>query len=462
MEVMAPPSTTHYKRPHRLSLLKALIALVLFFSAQPGITYSVQTHEQLIDLTWRHSIRPLLLSRYPNLTPAQLRDAHAYAYGGCAIQDLGYYPFGNQLFSDLTHYVRSGDFVVALLRNARNAYELAFAIGALSHYIADSIGHSEAVNTAVPLEFPALARRYGPVVTYADGKHAHVRTEFAFDINEIVKHRFAPSRYLEHVGLKVPQPLLERAFFETYGLDMRQALRFKKPVINGYRFGVRSFIPRFAYAEALLHRNSFPPDTPGEPFERLKADLAQADFENGWSAYRRSPGIGTHLLAGLIFILPKVGVISNLAIRGPNVQTEEKYVDSLNHSADALRHALSHFSAVTTALPNRDLDTGAPVKPGGYPLTDQTYAKLLALLTDKQANSPTQVLPLGLKEDVLAYYADPNSPISTRKNPKQWAKVQTQLALLTAREASPNPVFTPGPDPDPDPASSPPGPSPTH
>jgi Zinc dependent phospholipase C len=463
MEVIAPSSTTNSKRPRGRSLRQALIALILFFSARLGVTYSVQTHEQLIDLTWQHSIRPLLLSRYPNLTPAQLRDAHAYAYGGCAIQDLGYYPFGNQLFSDLTHYVRSGDFVVALLRNARTANELAFAIGALSHYIADSIGHSEAVNTAVPLEFPALARRYGPVVTYADGRHAHIRTEFAFDINEIVKHRFAPSRYLEQVGLRVPQPLLERAFFETYGLDMRRALRFRKPVIKGYRFGVRSFIPRVAYAEALLHQNGFPPDTPGEPFERLKADFARADFENHWSSYRRSPGIGAHLLAGLIFILPKIGVISNLAIRGPSVQTEEKYVDSLNHSAEALRGALAHFSGVTTALPNRDLDTGAPVKPGGYPLTDQTYARLLALLTDQQANSPTQVLPLGLKEDVLAYYADPNSPISTKRNPKQWAKVRTQLALLAAREASPNPVFTPGPDPEPDPApaSSQPGPSPT-
>jgi hypothetical protein len=447
----APASAANDKRPRRLAL-QALTVLVLCFSAQSGVTYSVQTHEQLIDLTWRHSIRPLLLSRYPNLTPVELRNAHAYAYGGCAIQDLGYYPFGNQLFSDLTHYVRSGDFVVALFRNAKDANELAFAIGALSHYIADNIGHADAINLAVPVEFPSLAQKYGPVVTYADGKHAHVRTEFAFDINEIVKSRFAPAKYLERVGLKVPQPLLERAFFETYGLDMRRALRFKRPVITGYRFGVRSFIPRVAYAEALLHKHSFPPDTPGEPFERLEADLAQADAENDWSTYRRGPGIGTHLLAGLIFILPKVGVLSNLAIRGPRVQTEEKYVDSFNRSADVLRRALTHFSTVTDALPNRDLDTGARVKPGGYPLTDQTYAKLLALLTDNHSNGPTPVLPLGLKEDVLAYYADPSSPISTKNNPRQWAKIQTQLAILTARQASPNPVFVPGPDPDPDPS----------
>ena len=445
-------------RKSRRSPLAVLLLLTIVGIPRTAEPYSLQTHEQLIDLTWNHSIRPLLLSRYPNLTPAQLQEAHAYAYGGCAIQDLGYYPFGNSLFSDLTHYVRSGDFVLALFRNSHNANELAFSIGALSHYLSDNIGHSEAVNTAVALEFPKLSRQFGTAVPYADGPHQHVRTEFAFDINEIAKHRFAPARYLEHVGLKVPQPLLEKAFFDTYGLDMRRALRFRRPVIKGYRFGVRSFIPRFAYAETLLHRNSFPPDTPGEALDTLKADLAHAESENKWAAYRRSAGLGTHLLAGLIFILPKVGVISDLAIKGPTVQTEDKYVDSLNRSAAALREALRHFSTVTTSLPNRDLDTGSRVRPGGYILTDQTYARLLDMLTRQQAKDPKWIIPTGLKEDVLWYYSDPNAPIATRKNLKQWDKVQSELTQLNAMKSSPNPVFIPGPDPEED---SDPNPAPT-
>jgi hypothetical protein len=442
--------TIFHSKQTRGTVVKVLALVVLFLSARTGVTYSVQTHEQLIDLTWKSSIRPLLVSRYPKLTEAQIREAHAYAYGGCAIQDLGYYPFGKTLFSDLTHYVRSGDFIVALLRDASTADELAFAVGALSHYIGDNIGHSQVVNVSVALEFPSLAKKYGPVVTYAESEHAHVRTEFAFDIDEISKHRFAPLKYLDHVGLKVPQPMLERAFFETYGLDMRQTLGFRRPVVKGYRFGVRAFLPRIAYAEALLHKNGFPPDTQNAAADRLRADLLQASQDNDWEPYRRTPGIGTHMLAGLIFILPKVGALSSLSIKGPTDDTQAKYIDSVNRSAATLRGALNHFSAISSALPNRDLDTGNEIRPGSYVLTDQTYAKLLALLTEKRKGQP-QVLPLGLKDNVLAYYADPASPISTKKNAKKWAKVQVELAQLATLKASPNPVFIPGADPEPAP-----------
>src|SRR5579871_397452 len=186
----------------RVVLLLLLILLVP--SHRQAAAYSLLTHEQLIDLTWQDSIVPLLLSQYPNLTPAQLNEARAYAYGGCVIQDIGYYPFGEEGLSLLTHYVRSGDFVVSLLRNAQNADELAFAVGALSHYIGDAIGHSVATNRAVPVEFPKLGEKYGPTVNYAEGKNQHIQTEFAFDIDEIAHHRFAPLSFLRHVGLKVP------------------------------------------------------------------------------------------------------------------------------------------------------------------------------------------------------------------------------------------------------------------
>ena len=189
-----------------------------FWGQQHAAAYSLLTHEQIIDLTWQDSIVPLLKSNYPNLTPAELNNARAYAYGGCVIQDMGYYPFGDAFFSDLTHYVRSGDFVLSLFRNAKNANELAFAVGALSHYIGDSYGHSEATNRAVALQFPKLAARYGASVNYAEGKHQHVHVEFAFDIDQITKHHLAPLGYLRHIGIKVPVHQLALAFYETYGL----------------------------------------------------------------------------------------------------------------------------------------------------------------------------------------------------------------------------------------------------
>jgi hypothetical protein len=427
---------------HLRDLSFKTLALVIFLLivSQTGHPYSVQTHEQLIDLTWKQSIRPLLLKRFPNLTEAQIREAHAYAYGGCAIQDLGYYPFGKAFFSDLTHYVRPGDFVLSLIRNAHTADELAFAIGALSHYIGDTIGHSQAINEAVAIEFPKLLKKYGPVVTYEEGEHPHVRTEFAFDVNEISKRRFAPSAYLRHVGLEIPGPLLRRAFFQTYGLDLSKIVGRKRPVMRGYRFSIRRFLPRIAYAEVILHRNSFPADTPGPDFDKLTKDLAQSDFENGWDQYRKKAGIGTYMLAGIIYILPRIGPLSDAAIRGPQPHTQELYVQSLNHSTESLRHILAHFDTVSSLVPNRDLDTGAKVKPGAYRLTDETYAKLLGVIT----STPAQPVPSGLKRNITDYYADPNAPIYTKKDPQKWAQVQAELKLLrtmpTTQEPPPDPI----------------------
>jgi hypothetical protein len=440
----------------------------------------VLTHEQLIDLTWNTSIVPLLLSRYPTLTPAELEHARAYAYGGCVIQDIGYYPFGDKNFSDLTHYVRSGDFVVNLFRNAGNADELAFAIGALSHYIGDSVGHSQATNLAVPVEFPKLRRRYGNVVSYAEGEHQHVQTEFAFDIDEIANHRFAPVNYLRHVGLEVPTRQLALAFYQTYGLreDFTQT-RHHRVNVSGYRWAVHRFIPRVAYATTLLHRHHEPADVSSDPdVQRLIAEVKAVEQQNHWDEYRKHAGLLTYTLAGVIFIVPKFGPLKLTAVRGPTSQTELDYVHSVIRSTDALNHALRRFTpppstrpsaqqaaaADTHALPpptdplpakpgssqavprgsvdpqhpllNRDLDTGNPVKPAGYPLTDQTYAYLLHHL----AQTPTVPVPPGVKEDILAYYADLSLPFATRKDPAAWAAVQQDLATLRTMPTSQRPV----------------------
>src|SRR5258705_12279508 len=101
------------------SPLKIILLMVLTLSCANSNAYSVLTHEELIDLAWNDSIRPLLLARFPGATDHQLVVAHSYAYGGCAVQDMGYYPFGKRFFSNLTHYVRTGDFVSWMLRNAR-------------------------------------------------------------------------------------------------------------------------------------------------------------------------------------------------------------------------------------------------------------------------------------------------------------------------------------------------------
>jgi hypothetical protein len=463
-------------------LYRLLLALLLCaLAATPARAYSVLTHEQLIDLTWQSSIVPLLLSRYPSLTPAQLEHARAYAYGGCVIQDIGYYPFGDTFFSDLTHYVRSGDFVVNLFRNAGNADELAFAVGALSHYIGDTVGHSEATNRAVPVEFPKLRAKYGSRVNYAEGEHQHVQTEFAFDINEIAHGRLAPVHYLKHVGLELPTRQLALAFYQTYGLreDFTDS-RHHRINVGGYRFAVHSFIPHIAYAVTLLHRKHEPADPTNDPdLQRLTREVKAVAVANNWAAYRRHAGIGTYALAGLIYIIPKVGPLKLAAVKGPTPQTEADYVRSVLTSTDELHYALRRFtpppavrsSAALAAasdkhsdpapsaepvpvrhgafqiiprqsrdprhpLPNRDLDTGQTVQPAGYRLTDATYATLLHRL----AATPTIPVPPGVKRDILAYYANLNLNFATKKNPAAWATLQQDLAVFQTIATNPDPI----------------------
>jgi hypothetical protein len=438
----------------------ALALVALSCTAPPARGYALLTHEQLIDLTWRDSIVPFLLSRYPNLTPADLDRARAYAYGGCVIQDIGYYPFGDRAFSNLTHYVRSGDFVANLLRDATNADELAFAVGALAHYIGDSTGHPEATNLAVPKEFPKLRAKYGAVVNYAEGKHQHVQTEFAFDIDEIAHHRVAPLGYLRHIGLKVPVRLVGLAFYQTYGLTDfagRRAHRFK---VSEYRWALRVFIPRIAYAVTVLHRSHEPadPDTPDA--REIEKESAAINAQNHWDAYRRKAGVETYMLAGVLFVLPKVGPLALVAVKGPTPSTEADYVHSVVQSTAALRATLARFTPVakrgtlpagvtqlapTTVfdpnqpLPNRDLDTGNMVQPGGYRLTDSTYADLLHRITEQ----PAQPIPPGIKTDIEAYYADGNAPIATKRDQKKWAQVQADLKTLATMPTSTAPAPIP-------------------
>ncbi len=440
--------------------VRHLTLLLLLFVPwqQPAPAYALLTHQHLIDLTWQDAIVPMLLSRYPHLTPAQLDMAKSYAYGGCVIQDIGNYPFGDEFFSDLTHYVRTGDFVLALFRNAHDANELAFAVGALTHYVGDSFGHSQATNRAVALQFPKLEARYGHSVNYAEGKHQHVQTEFAFDIDQIAHHRLAPLEYLRGIGINIPVHQLALAFYETYGITSDFSGAGHTINVRAYRMTTRKLIPRVAYALTEIHRNHEVAEPDTADARMIENQAAAVAVEDNWAAYRRKAGFETHLIAFLIRIVPKVGPLAMTAIKGPTAAAEADYMHSLVSSTSMIRNRLYLFTPVAdrrpppagvtgTPLPaqsedprhplvNRDLDTGLPVKPGGYRLTDATYAKLLQRLTA----DPQQPIPPGIKRDVQAYYADPNAPIVTKKNPKAWQKVQDDLKTLAAMPTSDEPV----------------------
>jgi hypothetical protein len=422
----------------RLSCAAAVVLLLamLAMSLKDGAAYSVLTHQAIIDLSWKDAIRPLLLSRYPRTKESALQEAHAYAYGGCAIQDAGYYPFSRQFFSDLTHYVRTGDFVESLLRNARNVNEYAFALGALSHYVGDSVGHADAISPATAVEYPKLAEKYGRVVTFEDAPRQYVATEFSFDVDELSRRRFAPIEYQGFVGLRVPRRLLEQAFFETYGLSLTGVMgKTGKAAIQSYRGSIRSSIPVFAQAEVVLHHKDFPKDDPAS-FEKIEPYLGHAPYLPDWAHAYRGPDFGEHVLAQVIRILPPVGAVKYVKIRGPRSETEEMYYSSLDRTLTLYERRidlLRLMPAMPLGLPNRDLDTGDWTKPGAYRMTDRTYARLLREITEKQKFP----VPPGLKQDILNYYAVPHAPITTKRDHDQWKRVQKDLALLREMPARP-------------------------
>lgn len=414
-------------RIRRIALLFVMLVVALNCSA-----YSVFTHEELIDLAWNDSIRPLLLARFPGATEEQLREAHAYAYGGSAIQDMGYYPFGKQFFSNLTHYVRSGDFVVWLLSNARTLDEYAFAIGALSHYLGDSLGHSEAVNPATAVEFPNLRKKFGPSVTYDESPHSHIRTEFAFDIGELTNTAFAPPAYLRFIGFKVPRKFLEKGFINTYGFDVHEVFGRARPALRSYRTSVRSFIPAFAEAEVVLHKQQFPPHTNDEAYRIYAERVARTAYERRWRHTYRGPGIKAHLLAALVLIVPKIGAASDLAIKIPDSRTQEWYLRSVNHTVDVfqdLLHKLADDGSAPIKLANIDLDTGVRVKLGDYALADRTYARLLERITSK----PERAVPTELKKNIIEYFAGSGANNESR------AGVAERLLTLKGMRATDDP-----------------------
>jgi hypothetical protein len=429
----------------RLRICGMTLLLAMAFNSANAAAYSVLTHEELIDLAWNGSIRPLLLARFPGATEAQLVEAHAYVYGGCAIQDMGYYPFGKRFFSDLTHYVRSGDFVAWLFRNGRTINEYAFAIGALSHYLGDSIGHSEAINPATGVEFPNLSRRFGPDITYDESPHGHIRTEFAFDVEKLTEQAFAPPAYLSFIGFQVPRKFLARAFIDTYGFDVHEVLGRARPALRSYRTSVRSFIPAFAEAEVVLHRHQFLPPPDDEAYRIFAERVARTNHERRWKHAHRGPGFKAHLLAIVVFIVPKVGAAADLAIKIPNRDTEELYLRSVNQTVDAFHVLLDTLGSEPRkliALPNIDLDTGHQVKRGEYRRTDQTYARLLQRLT----SVPSRTIPIDVQQNILEFYSASKTALDPE--PRVKAQLEVLKGMKTADGLRPEPEPEPGTAPE--------------
>jgi hypothetical protein len=411
----------------------AAVLVVLLMCCGGSYAYSVLTHEEVVDLLWTDEIRPLLLKRYPGLSEDQLKDAHAYAYGGAVIQDLGYYPFGSKEFSDLVHYVRSGDFVRELLLESQDVNEYAFALGALSHYASDIAGHP-AVNHAVAIEYPKLRAKYGLSVRYAQDKTAHLKTEFGFDTVQVAKNRYASPQYHDFIGFQVSKPLLERVFPVVYGMQLKDVLTHEDLAVGSYRFAVSRLIPRMTQVALQTHKKDMMRETPNFAKRKFLYRLSRSDYEKQWGKDYVKPGVGTRILSTLLRYLPKIGPFKGLAFTSPTPQTEDLYFKSINTTVDQYRSFLDHVRSDTLVLPNCDLDSGLATKAAEYSLTDDTYAKLLAQLSERKFDLTSPEL----RANILQFYSDLSLAIETRKNSVRWQSMLTSLEQLKAMPPVPS------------------------
>lgn len=398
--------------------------MIALFAVPAARAYSVLTHEAIIDAAWKDNIRPLLLKRFPDATEDELRKAHGYAYGGAIIQDMGYYPFGNKFLSDLLHYVRSGDFVVAMLAESQDLNEYAFALGSMAHYAADNNGHRDAVNKSVPLLYPKLEKRFGPVVTYSDDAVSHMKMEFAFDVVQVAQGSYAPDTYHDFIGFEVSQKLLERAVAKTYSLDLSSLLH-EDLAIGTYRYTVSSILPAMTKAAWRLKRKQIQQAQPSITKKKFVYNLSRASYHKNWGEAYERPGFGSRMIAFFFALIPKIGPLRAFAFKAPTPATETLFMKSVNESLAQYKALLAAYARGSLRLPNENFDTGAQVKPGSYRLADTTYAKLLDKLKDKPMND-------ALRTNILAFYGDLNAPIATKTNKAAWQKALTELEALKA------------------------------
>ena len=421
------------------STVKVLCAAALLCAVSGAVprsasAYSPLTSEAIVNTAWDSAIKPLLSRKYAGATDAELRRARAYAYGGCVIQDLGFYPHGAMLFTELLHYVRSGEFVANLVNDAEPIEEYAFALGALGHYIGDSTGHPMATNRVVPMLYPKDRRRYGARATYEDDPTAHLQVEFSFDVLQVARGRYTPDVDHDFIGFAVSKSVLERAFFKTYGLLLREVFDDVDLAIEAYRNTVTQIVPEATKVAWEMKKDEIVRESPGITAERFVYAPAPGSFEKEWgNAYERSHWWDS-VLAFIFHVTPKLGPLEILNFKPLTPETQQLFFASFDASVERYEAVLRTLGDTPLHLVDVNLDTGKPPQIGTYKLADKGYAALVDALA---ARYFTTVTP-ALRRDIIAFYGKVSDPGDGVPEDGDW-RTRTELAQLRATAGSPQP-----------------------
>jgi hypothetical protein len=378
----------------------AILTFILLFGFFKASGYGVLTHEAIIDAAWDGNVVPLLKKKFPDATREDLIKAHAYAYGGAIMPDMGYFPFGNIFFTELLHYVRSGDFIMNLLSEAKDLNEYAFALGAVAHYIADKDGHPGAVNLAVSMVYPDVQKEFGDTVSYAEDPIAHRRMEFGFDVLQVARGKYAPKSYHDFIGFEVALPLLERTFLLTYGLQMKDVYTDIPLAINTFRWSVKTFMPELTNAAWISRKKEIENSQPGITRRQFNYSMKQAHYHKEWGKNYQKPKFGSYIEAWVIRIFPKIGVTRILKFKPPTQPAEVLFIKSFNRTLSDYSMALKKCETNALHLGNINFDTGKKIAPCEYTLVDDTYKQLLLQISSQ----PIGKVSDQLRKNILDFY----------------------------------------------------------
>ncbi len=403
-----------------------ILLLIIGICPIPSRAYSVLTHEAIVDALWEKMMQPLLKQKYPGVTAEQLQQAHAYAYGGAIMPDMGYFPFGSHLFTNLLHYVRSGDMVKALLDEASDVNEYAFALGALCHYNADKYGHFLGTNRSVPIEYPKMMEKYGSLVTYDEDHISHKRIEFAFDVLQTAKGNYASQAYHDFIGFQVSRPLLERAFLKIYGLDINAVFSNFSLAIETFRFSVMSLFPLLTRTAWAIKKTEILEIQQTATSKNFAYKMNKANYYEAFKNDHRRPGFFAYSLSWLIRVLPKVGPLRALRLKAPGPVAEKLFIQSFD---TVLVHCSTSIKLLDTGdiyLNNIDFDTGNPTVRGEYKPADNNYGNLLIRLNKTEYRA----VDSALKKNIITYYSLGITTLQTKTEKKERKKVLRALQAL--------------------------------
>ena len=411
--------------------IQALVAVFMIFGTRGAYAYSVLAHEAIIDACWAKTIEPLLLQKFPGSTQEQLKRAHAYAYGGAIAPDMGYFPFGKPFFTNLVHYVRSGDFVNALVADARDLDEYAFALGFLCHYEADKYGHSLATNKCVPLVFPEEREKYGNVVTYEDDHMSHKRIEFSFDVLQTAESNYNTVAYHDFIGFEFSADLLGRAFPEVYGIDLHDIFPNLSLAVATLRWSFKRLFPSLTKAAWVIKKKEIRKGHPGITRKSYIYSMRNADYYKEFGRERQRPGLFASALGLFVWVVPKIGPLRALKFKSPGPEGEKLYLASVDTAIKHYKMTVQAFGSGNSHLANIDFDTGEPTTPHEYRLADENYDLLVSRL---QGNG-FKLLNKELKKNLLDFYAHHTKPTGSRKVMKEWVKTEEGLRQLRQAQA---------------------------